>query len=139
MSLESNREDWEFSFTIAKVLEGARGQLEFRQGRVKHWTAHQDKIMEEVKEKGLSIHIPEAMKLSSMQMSNYSTRSRNGAQIMVDPTLQENLNEAWSKIQHHSEKVQEYEGWVQFLQAGKQDDTLKLTHHDWMYFFGKLP
>ena len=136
--IESNRSEWEFSFLISKVLEGAKGQLEFRRGRVAHWKQRQEDVMSTVREKGLSVHVPEAMKISSA-MSNYSTRSRGGAQIQVDHNLQSDLDEAFSKVQHHEEKVQEYAAWVEFLSAGKQDDHLKLKHEDWQFFFGKLP
>lgn len=129
-----NRDDWEFTFQVSKVLEGARSQLDYRQGRVKFWLGKKDEVMKEIGSSGLSIYEPEAEKFSSY---TNSTRGHHGAQVQVDPNLQKRLTEATEKSRENIERVAEYEAWVQFLTAGKPEDTLKLKHEDWMFFFGK--
>lgn len=124
------REDWEFEHTASKLAEGARAQKEYRASRVIAWEQKKDEVMTEIKEKGLSIQAPEAEKFSSY--SSHGDRTI----IRVDASMQSRLDQCTSKITTHRELVKQYDAWIQVLE-GNPEARLKLTHEDWMFFFGK--
>lgn len=128
----SNRDDWEFEYTAKNLASAAEAQRDFRKSRVEVWTAKKAEIMEKIRTSGLTVHEGVAAGLSSYA----SNSSPGGAQVMVDTTLQRDLNECVSKIRTHSDAATEYDGWVQVLTANPES-RLKLKHQDWMFFFGK--
>lgn len=126
------RDEWEFEYTAAKLADGAKAQREFRLGRVTWWTEAKAKVMAEVKDAG--IEVTESVAAS---ISNYATTTQmDGPQIRVRTDLQKKLVECHNKIQGHQQAAAEYDGWVQVL-AANPESRLKLTHADWLYFFGK--
>ena len=48
---------------------------------------------------------------------------------------QRQLTECHQKIQEHSSKAKEYDGWVQVLSANSEDRCV-LDVDDWLFFFG---
>jgi len=56
--------------------------------------------------------------------------------VLVDPTLQKDLTECVTKMQHHAERARQYDGWEQVLR-GNPNSRVHLDHDDWMYFFGR--
>jgi hypothetical protein len=126
------RDEWEFEYTAVKLADGAKAQREFRLGRVTWWTEAKAKVMAEVKDAG--IEVTESVAAS---ISNYATTTQmDGPQIRVRTDLQKKLVECHNKIQGHQQAAAEYDGWVQVL-AANPESRLKLTHADWLYFFGK--
>lgn len=131
-----NRNDWIAKYPGSKLAEGARAQLAFRKGRLEAWEKKKAEIMQEVKEKGLSVHedVEEEMyKLSN----NVGTSGRVGATITVDRALQADLYRCMERIQRNRGKIGEYEGWAQMLGA-HTEDVFELDIDDWNYFFGKV-
>lgn len=126
------RDEWEFEYTAAKLAEGATAQKEFRLGRVRWWQEAQSKVMAEVKETG--IEVTESVAAAANYLSN--TTSAHGPAIRVRTDLQQKLSECHSKIQGHQQAAAEYDGWIQVLRANPES-RLKLTHADWLYFFGR--
>lgn len=124
-----NRAEWEFEYTASKLAEGAAKQKEFRIGRVEWWTEAKAMVMAEVKESGL-----EVSESVAAGISNYTQMA--GPQVMVRGDLQKKLSECHTKIQTHQQAADEYDGWVQVL-AANPEARLKLTHADWLFFFGK--
>jgi hypothetical protein len=127
----TNRGEWEFDYTASTLAAAAEAQRDFRKSRVEVWTSKKAEIMEKIKTSGLTVHEGVAAGLSS-----YSNGPQGGAQVMVDTTLQRDLNECVSKIRTHSDAATDYDGWVQVLRANPES-RLKLKHGDWMFFFGK--
>jgi len=124
------RDEWVFELPAAKLADAARAKVEFHQQRLGFWKAAQDGVMAEVREKGL--HVEE-----SLAGPNYSNMSANyGPQIVVDATYQRKLNEANGKIEEHTRRLREYEGWVQVLD-GNGGRMYPLHADDYLYFFGK--
>lgn len=127
-----NRDDWEFEYTASNLATAAKGQRDFRLGRVKVWEEKKAEVMAKVKETGLTVHEGVAA-----QMANYTTSAhQQGATVMVDATLQRDLNECVTKIRTHRAAATEYDAWVQVLEANPEA-RLKLKHDDWQFFFGK--
>lgn len=128
-----NRQEWEFDYTASSLASAAEAQREFRKGRVVVWEGKKAEVMTKIKDTGLTIHegIGAGMNTAS---NNYN--AHGGAMVMVDSTLQTDLNECVSKIHAHKSAATDYDGWVQVLNANPEA-RLKLKHGDWMFFFGK--
>jgi hypothetical protein len=130
--MNMNRNEWEFEYTASTLAKAAHAQRTHRLSRVEVWESKKTEIMQKVKTSGLTIHEGVAASLS-----NYTNSiGGEGAQVMVDATLQRDLNECVKKIRAHRDMATEYDGWVQVLEANPES-RLKLTHGDWMFFFGK--
>lgn len=128
-----NRNDWEFEYTARNLAVAAKGQRDFRLSRVDVWEGKKAEVMTKVKETGLTVHEGVAASMSSYTTSN---AGHGGAHVMVDATLQRDLNECVTKIQTHRAAATEYDAWLQVLDANPEA-RLKLKHNDWMFFFGK--
>ena len=126
------RTEWEFDYTASKLADGAEAQKAHRLGRVAWWTEAKGKAMAEVKESGLEVSESVAAGIGS-----YTSTQMAGPQVMVRHDLQKKLTECHSKIQNHTAAAAEYDGWLQVLRANPEA-RLKLTHADWLYFFGKV-
>lgn len=124
-----NRDQWEFDYTARNLADGAKSQREFRLGRVAFWQDAKTRTMVEVKESGI-----EVSESAGASVSNYTTG--RGPQVMVRADLQGKLSECHTKIAEHQQAADDYAGWIQVLEANPEV-RLKLTHADWLYFFGK--
>lgn len=126
--MESNRSNWEFSYSAKQLMEAAVAQREHRNARVVWWQNKQEEIMAEIRSSGIEI--------SESVAAGYSnTQGLRGPQVVVKPELQLKLNECTTKIQGHQRAATEYDGWVQVL--ANVTATLQLKHGDWLYFFGR--
>lgn len=126
-----NRHEWEFEYTASALAEAAEAQKTFRQSRVEAWEAKKTEVMAKVKDTGLTVHEGPAA-----DFANYTSNSRQGAHVMVDTTLQNDLSECVNKIREHRAAVNDYDGWAQVLKANPEQ-RIKLHQDDWLFFFGK--
>ena len=131
--MEANRTDWEFEYTASHLATAAKAQRDFRLSRVMAWEEKKTEVMQKVKDTGLTVHEGVAAEMAG---TTYSNHAQGGAHVMVDATLQRDLNDCVSKIRTHREAAAEYDGWLQVLDANPES-RLKLKHDDWMFFFGK--
>lgn len=129
----ANRADWEFEYTASTLAGAAQAQRDYRNERVRVWEGEKAKVMAKIKDTGLTVHEGVAAGMSSYTTSNSVA---GGAQVLVDSTLQRDLNECVSKIRTHREAATAYDAWLQVLDANRES-RLKLKHNDWMFFFGK--
>lgn len=127
-----NRDDWEFEYTASNLTKAAEGQRDHRKSRVEVWEGKKAEVMAKVKESGLTIHEGVAAGMTAYTNSV----AGQGATVMVDATLQRDLNECVAKIREHRTAATEFDSWAQVLNANPES-RLKLKHDDWMYFFGK--
>jgi hypothetical protein len=130
------REEWTFEYTAAKLAEAAAAQAAFRRSRFEFWSAKKAEVMRKIRESGLTVHEDISLGLMDKTYVAASSALRGGAQVLVDPTLQKDLTECVNKMQHHSERARQYDGWEQVLR-GNPEARVQLDHDDWMYFFGK--
>lgn len=129
------REEWTFKYTAANLAAAAAAQAEFRRNRFEFWRSKKAEVMHKIKDSGLTVH--EEIATALLDKSYVSTSAlRQGAQVLVDPTLQKDLNECVTKMQRHADKARHYDGWEQVLR-GNPDALVELDHDDWMFFFGK--
>lgn len=128
----SNRDGWEFEYTASKLADGAEVQKAHRLSRVAAWAEAKEKVMAEVKESGI-----EVSESAAEDMKSYHSTRSIGPQVTVRTDLQAKLTECHSKIQSHRAAAAEFDGWIQVLRANPES-RLKLTHGDWLFFFGKV-
>lgn len=131
----ANRPAWEFNYTGQVIANAAVEQRDYRRSRVSVWEDQKIIVMKEIRETGLTITDSEAEKLSSMSYTT-SNRGGHGPRVVIDDGMQERLTECQQKIDEHRGLVKQYEAWIQVLEANPHQ-VLKLTHADWMFFFGK--
>lgn len=131
----SLRNDWEFEYTASVLAKAAGEQHAFRESRVEFWTKQQAEVIAKIKESGIEVHEDIAAMLSNSGKYGGS-RAAGGAQIIIDPTMQTDLNKCYMKIQEHTTLAGQYKAWQQVLE-GNSESRVKLDHDDWMFFFGK--
>lgn len=124
-----NRHDWEFEYTAKTLADAAELARESRQQRSEWWIAKKEEVMQEVRDTGIEISESVAAEYSNTKMGM-------GPRVLVKGDLQNKLTECFTKIREHEAAASEYAGWVQVLEANPEA-RLKLTHQDWLYFFGK--
>lgn len=133
---QMNRNDWEFEYTAGRLATAAMVQRDFRAARVKVWEQKKEETMKRIKDSGLTVHEDIAADMMSNSVNKYSTQMINGPMVLVDPTMQKDLNECHAKITEHRNLQKQYDAWLQVLDANPEA-RLQLKHDDWMFFFGK--
>jgi chromosome segregation ATPase len=122
------RDEWEFQFSAAKLLEGAKAKKKHHEDRLEFWKSAKEKVMAEVKDSGIEVS-------ESMAGSNY-TKGAYAPQVMVRADLQQKLTECHRKIDEHYGKAQTYQGWIEVLEANS-NAALQLHSDDYLFFFGR--
>jgi hypothetical protein len=131
------RAKWEFEYTASELARAAEGQRDFRTSRIAVWKQKEAEVIAKIKESGLEVHEDITGLLSNnINSLKYGTSAMGGAQIVIDPTMQGDLNKCYMKIKEHTEMERQYAAWVQVLD-GNPKDRVKLDHDDWTFFFGK--
>jgi len=126
------RQEWTFDIAAAELAKASQAKVIHHTDRLSFWKGSQEKVMQEVREKGLSIETSAA----GFGYSGSNVRPKNMPQIVIDDTYQRRLEESNEKIQEHQRKLSEYEGWVQVM-ADNQSRTYPLNADDYLFFFGK--
>jgi hypothetical protein len=132
------RPKWEFEYTAKHLALAAIAQRDFRSARRLVWMNKREEVMAKIRETGLTIHedVAAGMASNNVNAMKYSTAGYGGPQVLVDATMQQDLNDCTAKIHEHTELQKQYAAWVQVLEANGEA-RLKLDHDDWMFFFGK--
>lgn len=131
----SLRAEWKFTYTALALAHAASDQRSFRQGRIELWTGKKAEVMQKIKDSGISVTESMADLMSNTGKYGNAIGGR-GAHITIDATLQSDLSECVEKIRTHTAYRDQYNAWVQVLEANSQE-RLQLDHDDWMFFFGK--
>lgn len=121
---------WTFEYTARVLAEAAAKQEKDRVARRERWRDGYKEVMAAAKDGGIEISESQSGKFSN---SAYG----HGPQVMVRADLQEKLMECHERIVSHDKAAKDYAGWVAVLNANPEA-RLKLTHRDWLYFFGGL-
>lgn len=126
------RENWKFTYTAAKLAEGADAKLKFHEERLVFWKKHKDDLMAEIRKDGLEVSESTAMGYVHPKARDYE----RGAKVMVRNDLKDKLDECMEKLAYHAGKRSDYAGWVQVLKANPED-RLEADIEDWLFYFGK--
>ena len=126
------RQDWGFDYTATKLAEAADQKKAFHQERLAWWKAKRVEVMTTIRAEGLEIDEKIALEYRNPKARDWD----RGSQVMVRNDLQKDLSECLEKLGHHTQQVQQYDGWQQVL-AANADARVKLDIDDWLFFFGR--
>ena len=133
----SKREGWTFTYKVGQVLKGTKVKVAMHNGRVKWWEKQKSAVVKKIKARGMDVKESIAAAYGSTSNMANSGKFAPHAQVVIDPTLQQDLSECVGKINYHKEKEREYGAWADVLIAQEKTGLLSLTQEDWLYFFGK--
>ena len=126
------RQDWGFDYTATKLADAADQKKAFHQERLEWWKAKRLEVMTTIRAEGLEID-----EKIVLEFRNPKSRDWNqGSQVMVRNDLQKDLSECLEKLGHHTQQLQQFDGWKQVL-AANPEARVKLDIEDWLFFFGR--
>ncbi len=122
------KHEWKFARLGSELLTGAQSKKQICEGKLAWWKTRKEDLIKT---------IPAGVTMEESQV-NYSsaTTSFGAPQLIIDPTLQKHLKEAHSRLTNLSERIKEYDGWIQILEKNATQ-TFSVDHDDWLFFFGK--
>lgn len=126
------RKDWCFDYTASKLSDAATKKQAFHQERLDWWKAKRIEVMNTIRSEGLEIDEKIVLEFRSPKSRDWD----RGSQVMVRNDLQNDLSECLEKLSHHTQQVQQYDGWQQVL-AANPEARVKLDIEDWLFFFGR--
>ena len=128
------RDNWEFEYTGAQLCEASNAKIEFHRSRLEWWKAKRKSIMDQIRSDGLEINEKLVMGYRNPKARDWD----DGAQVMIRNDLQQALTECQKKLSWHTERLTDFEGWQQLLEANPHARKC-LDIGDWLYFFSKDP
>lgn len=126
------RKDWDFDYTATKLAEAAAVKMAFHQERLDWWKAKRQEVMSTIRSEGLEIDEKIVLEFRSPKARDWD----RGSQVMIRNDLQTDLTECLEKLGHHTQQVQQYDGWQQML-AANAEARVKLDIEDWLFFFAR--
>lgn len=126
------RNEWKFTYTAARLAEGAQTKLTFHSDRISWWKKHKEELIAEIRKDGLEVSEGAATAYSNPKARDYE----RGAKVMVRNDLKDKLDECMEKLTYHVGKHRDYDGWVQVL-AANPEDRLDVDLDDWLFYFSK--
>jgi hypothetical protein len=126
------RQDWCFNYSATKLAEAAQQKMAFHLQRLDWWKAKRAEVMTVIRSEGLKIDEKIALQYRNPKSRDWD----GGSQVMVRNDLQKDLTECLEKLSHHTQQVQQYDGWQQVL-AANANARVKLDIDDWLFFFGR--
>lgn len=128
------RTEWEFNYTVARVLEAAKAQLAYYESRLAWWTDKRNETKIKIQAEGIEID----ESVTAGDGGKYSTSNNfRGESVTIRNDLVKDLNECVNKVAEHRGRIQIMSGWVEVLGAQPAHGTLILHHDDWLFFFSK--
>jgi len=126
------REEWNFDYATEELAEAAREKLHHHDERLVFWKHKKKAVMDTIRSEGLELDETITAALANPKARDW----HRSTQVMVRKDLQKGLEECLDKLEWHTAKRDEYDGWHQVLcaQSGKR---LELHIHDWLFFFGR--
>lgn len=125
------RDNWKFTYTAARLAEGAEVKLKFHDERIAWWKKHKEALVAEIRKDGIEVSEGAALGYASPKARDYE----RGSRVMVRNDLKDKLDECMEKLAEHTGKRREYAGWIQVLKASPED-RLETDMEDWLFYFG---
>jgi hypothetical protein len=126
------RQDWGFDYTATKLADAADLKKAFHQERLDWWKAKRLEVMTTIRSEGLEIDEKIALEYRNPKQRDWN----QGSHVMVRNDLQKDLSECLEKLGHHTQQLQQFDGWQQVL-AANPEARVKLDIDDWLFFFGR--
>jgi hypothetical protein len=128
------REDWKVPYSNMELAKAAEKKIGVHNDRRARWLKKKTDLIEEIKNKGITVTESVVDELMKMDYSN-ATRAFGGPTVQIDAGLQSQLIEATRKVHEHIAKRDEYRAWHAMM-TGIPGQQFELDHDDWMFFFG---
>ena len=126
------RKDWGFDYSASRLAEAAAEKMVFHQERLDWWKAKRQEVLGTIRSEGLEIDEKLVLEFRSPKARDWD----RGSQVMIRNDLQNDLAECLEKLGHHTQQVQQYDGWQQVL-AANAEARVKLDIDDWLFFFAR--
>lgn len=126
------RDEWKFEYTANKMADATEKKLSFHQERFDWWKDKKEHVITQIRTEGLEID----EKIALEYLSPKSRDWERGTQVTVRDDLRKDLDECLKKLAYHTERINDYNGWHQILNANPEA-KLSLDHDDWLFFFGQ--
>jgi len=117
----SKRKDHTFRFTAKQITEAAAGEAKHHDARAAWWNGEFEKAAAEAKTKGVDVR-------------HFQVSGGQRAQIVIDTTLQERINEAERKRSDHQQKAERYKVDAAAYASQPETQDYQLDSDDVMYF-----
>lgn len=135
-TIHQQRFIWTFPYSATDLATAAAEKVKHHAERLEFWTKARTKVLDDIKEKGLVIETP----LAKRAMSDTYNATRRQTTVSVDDAMERDLDEAHIKVTEHEQKLKDYTGWQQVMEAQATKTPMPnfdLTHNDWLFFFGR--
>lgn len=126
-----NRKTWNFPYPADKLLEAATAKVDFHKARLAWWTEKKESVLGQIRAEG--IEIDESVAAGQGYGKSYA----RDEQVSIRNDLLRDLNECVAKVREHSEKIGDYDAWMQVLSSQGQS-MFDLHQDDWLFFFGRI-
>ena len=127
------RKEWEFAYTAAQLAEAASRKVAFHRERLAWWKDKRASVMATIRAEGIEINERIALEFRSPKSRDWNL----GSELMIRNDLKKDLSECQDKLSDHTDKLSEYSGWLQMLQANPST-TQQLDIDDWLFFFEQI-
>lgn len=117
----SKRKEHTFRFTAKQIAEAAGTEAKYHDERAAWWNGEYEKAAVLAKEKGVEIR-------------HYPVTGGNRAQVVVDTTLSNRLEEAARKRSDHQQKAERYKVDSAVYASQPAEEPYQLDGDDVMYF-----
>ena len=115
------RNEWLFRYTLGDLHAAAIERLRHHTERREWWDTEYRKAAEGAKAAGVEVR-------------EYDVTGGKNAQMVIDPSWQNRLNECSQKREAHRKRAEEYAQWVAVLASQSQGNTLDVQLDDALYF-----
>lgn len=115
------RSSWLFQYQVARLLEAAQEKEKYHTDRLAFWKDEFDKAVAAAKEKGVEVR-------------EYAVTGGMRAEMVIDGTLQNRIDECRSKRERHRLAVTGFSQWVSVLDSQDENKVYDLTMDDALYF-----
>lgn len=127
------RAQWVFLYTAGQLAHGAQKQKDYREDRAKAWERAQEKVMTEIRSSGIEV-TEDVMAQLQISASYSKSGGMRGPTVSINQDLADKFNKCVGKVKEHKDLAEQYEGWIQALQA-QPEKELEVTQQDFLYFF----
>lgn len=127
--MSTNRQDWEFEYTVSAVLAACEMRIAYHRSRVAHWTEKFNEVKTSLPE---TISIDGAEEF--MIASSVSNSSYGAPRLRLDPELERRFTAATRKVMEHRQNAEIYDRWVSVLKTELASRTMRLKMADVEFF-----